>query len=40
MRRNGVGLFLEDWMARRFGARAWQDALRLRINAIEAEQLQ
>jgi hypothetical protein len=40
MRRNGVGLFLEDWMARRFGARAWQDALRLRINAIEAEHLQ
>jgi hypothetical protein len=39
LRRNGLGLSLQDWFSRRFGLHAWQQSLRLRINSIEAEHL-
>jgi len=39
VRRNGFGLFVADWAVRRLGVRSWQNALRLRINAVEAKHL-
>lgn len=39
VRRNGLGLFCADWFARRLRIQAWERALRLRLNAIEARTL-
>ena len=39
VRRNGAAVFFIDWLVRHFGPRAWRDAMRVRINAIEAKHL-
>jgi len=39
LRRNGVSLFVADYLSRKLGLTAWQKQVRLKLNAIEAAHL-